>query len=54
MIFALFFLFIRSVIDLFDAKILDSTSMAAYCMDNNVVDILSLRRRENSASNASA
>jgi hypothetical protein len=33
------------VFDLSDAKILDSTSMVASCMDNNVVDILSLKRR---------
>jgi hypothetical protein len=37
--------------NLYDAKILDSTSLVASCMDNNVVELLSLRRRENSASN---
>jgi hypothetical protein len=52
MLFVIFFLFVRSVIDLSHAKILDSTSMVAYCMDNTVVDILYLRRRENYASNA--
>jgi hypothetical protein len=36
---------------MFDDKILDSTSMDASYMDNNVFDILSLRSRENYASN---
>jgi hypothetical protein len=35
-------------------KILDSTSMDYSCMDNSVFDLLSLRRREKSTSNALA
>ena len=42
------------VFNLSDAKILDSTSMVASCMDIKVVDLLSLNRRENYESNSLA
>jgi hypothetical protein len=40
--------------NLSNARMLDSTSMVAYWMDNKVVDLHSLNRRENFASNALA
>jgi hypothetical protein len=50
-----FFLFLYDLFFNFcDSRILDSTSIATYCMENKVVDLISLNRRENYASNASS
>jgi hypothetical protein len=51
--FLCFFLSLSDLFfNLFDAKILDSTSMATSYLDKKVVDVLSLNIRENSTSNA--
>jgi hypothetical protein len=47
-----FFSFSYLVFNLSDYKMLDSTSMASSCMEIKVVDLLSLNRRDNYASNA--
>jgi hypothetical protein len=49
-----FFSFSDLFFNLSDAKMLDSTSMVSSCMDNKVVDLLSLNIRENYASNSLA